>query len=81
MFRENGNLMIINPGSIGLPFYKDEVGSYKYPACAEYAMVTASINDFRVEFRRNRYSLRALKDAVRESGMPDPDWWTKDWLQ
>jgi putative phosphoesterase len=80
MIRKFGTSMVINPGSVGLPFYTDEAGRSKNPAWAEYAMITISSSGLRVELRRKRYNLRSLEKAVRRSGMPNPDWWLQDWL-
>jgi putative phosphoesterase len=80
MIRKFGNSIIINPGSIGLPFVFNEAGRAWNPTWAEYAMVTLTRDDMKVELRRSRYSLAALKTAVHSSGMPDPDWWLNDWV-
>jgi putative phosphoesterase len=80
MVRKFGTSMVINPGSIGLPFYLDAAGKPKNPTWAEYAMLTSTSGDLRVELRRTRYDIRNLREAVKESGMPDPDWWMQDWV-
>ena len=80
MVRRFGSSVVINPGSVGLPYYFDAAGAAKNPAWAEYAMVTVSGDDLKVEMRRTRYSLDALRDAVRGSGMPEPEWWLSDWV-
>jgi len=81
MVRKLGRSIIINPGSVGLPYLTDESGRARNPVWAEYAMVTSTTDDLRIELRRSKYSLAALKDTVRKSGMPDPDWWLRDWIQ
>ncbi len=81
MVRKFGRPTVINPGSVGLPFLIDEAGRTWNPAWAEYAMVTSTADDFRVELRRRRYGLDSLKDAARRSGMPDSVWWLRDWVQ
>ena len=80
MVRKLGRSIVINPGSVGLPFLMDESGRAWNPAWAEYAIVTSTADDLRIELHRSRYSLAALKDAVRKSGIPDPDWWLRDWI-
>ena len=80
MVREFGGSLIINPGSVGLPFYKSVSGRVVNPAWAEYAVLGFSDNNLSVELRRTRYSRKDLEDAVLESGMPEPRWWLKDWV-
>jgi len=80
MVRKLGTSMVINPGSIGLPFFRDTLGRFKNPAWAEYAMVTSSSSELKVELRRRKYSRSSLERAARRSGLPDPDWWLADWV-
>jgi predicted phosphodiesterase len=80
MIRSYGASMVINPGSIGLPIYKDEDGRFKNPAWAEYASVTSTSSGLNVELRRKRYSLCSLENVVRGCSLPDPDWWLADWM-
>ncbi len=81
MLRKFGRTVVFNPGSVGLPIHYDEAGRARNPAWAEYAVVTSTADDFRVELRRCRYGLDSLKDAALRSGMPDPIWWLRDWVQ
>ncbi len=74
------NSLIINPGSVGLPFEKDPSGRARNPAWAEYAVVTLDGGELKVELGRVRYSLSKLSAIVRKSGMQDPDWWLADWF-
>ncbi|HYA55842.1 MAG TPA: metallophosphoesterase family protein [Nitrososphaerales archaeon] len=80
MVRKFGTSLIINPGSVGLPFYEAADGRVMNPVWAEYAVLTTSGDDLRVELRRERYSKHDLKAAVTRSGMPDPEWWLRDWI-
>jgi putative phosphoesterase len=80
LVRKLGRSIIINPGSVGLPYLMGESGRTWNPAWAEYAIVISAADDLRIELHRSRYSLAALKDVVRKSGMPDPDWWLRDWV-
>jgi predicted phosphodiesterase len=80
MIRRYGPSMVINPGSVGLPIYKDENGRFMNPVWAEYALVTSTFTGLNVELRRKRCSLRSLENAVRGCGLPDPDWWLADWV-
>jgi putative phosphoesterase len=80
MVRRLGGSMIINPGSVGLPFEKDSAGRFRNPARAEYSILTIEGQELGVELCRARYGLEELEKAVRRSGMPDPDWWLADWF-
>jgi predicted phosphodiesterase len=80
MVRKFGTSIVINPGSIGLPFFRDRLGRFRNPTWAEYAMVTTSSSDLKVDLRRKKYSLRSLEKVVRRSGLPNPDWWLADWV-
>ena len=80
MIRKFGDSLIINPGSVGLPFLKASNGKVMNPAWVEYAVLTFSGDDLNVELRRQRYNKRDLKNVVQKSGMPDPEWWLRDWL-
>jgi predicted phosphodiesterase len=79
MFRRFFNSLVINPGSIGLPFRIEPLGRVRSPSKAEYALVSSCDGALSVEFVSVRYSLSELRRAVRNSGMPDPDWWLSDW--
>ncbi len=79
MVRKLGGSLVINPGSVGLPYIFDEAGGAINPAWAEYAIITSSASDLHVDLRRSKYSLSSLKESVQKSGMPDPAWWMKDW--
>lgn len=78
MFRRFRSSIVLNPGSIGLPFEKDSTGRIRNPARAEYAIVSHD-KSLGVELLSVPYSLRHLKVAVRSSGLPNPDWWLSDW--
>jgi putative phosphoesterase len=80
MVRKFGSSLIINPGSVGLPYFKAADGRVANPLWAEYAVLTSSRDGLRAELRREKYSRRNLTAAVMGSGMPDPRWWLKDWV-
>ena len=81
MFRHLGSSLIINPGSVGLPYEKDAAGMFRNPTWAEYAIVSLGDKRLKVELCRVPYSLAKLAKAVRASGMPNQDWWLADWFQ
>jgi predicted phosphodiesterase len=75
MMRPFGRSIVMNPGSVGLPFEHIGDGRFRNPPWAEYAMVSHG----RVEFRRVPIDVRAVTSAALESGMPHGGWWVKDW--
>ena len=82
MIRRWRNSMVVNPGSVGLPFEERADGTTRNPAWAEYAMVALGERaGLGVELRRVSYSLSELAHAVKGSGMPDPEWWLADWVE
>ncbi|HEX9069161.1 MAG TPA: metallophosphoesterase family protein [Ktedonobacterales bacterium] len=83
MLRRYRNALIINPGSIGLPF--DALPPFepvRNPAWAEYALIEAGAGGaLDVRLCRAPYDGAAFVAAARASGMPSPDWYVADWVQ
>ncbi len=77
--RHYNQAMLINPGSVGLPFERLGDGLDHRPPWAEYAVITAEQGRVSVDLRRTPIALTQLRDAVMHSGMPDPKWWLQDW--
>lgn len=76
MLRRHGEVMLINPGSVGLPYQTSRAtGEVRHPAWAEYAVVDANAGSLRVEFRRVPIDLTALVEAALSCGMPHAEWW------
>ncbi len=79
MFRRFRRSIVVNPGSVELPFQKDSSGRLRNPARAEYAIVRFVGKSVTLELKSVPYSLRDLESAVRNSGIPNSDWWLSDW--
>ena len=77
--RHYNQALLINPGSVGLPFERLGEGVDHRPAWAEYAIITAERGRVSVDLRRTPIELAKLRDSVMHSGMPDPKWWLQDW--
>jgi predicted phosphodiesterase len=71
-FRES---VVINPGSVGMPFEQTAAGQFRNPPWAEYAIVEGT----EVEFRRVPVDVGAVTESALASGMPNAGWWVKDW--
>ena len=75
MLRRHGASLVINPGSVGMPFEHAAGGTFRNPPWAEYAIV----EDGRVEFHRVPVDVGAVTETALASGMPNAAWWIKDW--
>jgi putative phosphoesterase len=80
--RLHGTTLIVNPGSVGLPFNSwPPNGAVQMSPWAEYAILTVEDGCISTELRRAPYDIPALLELARESGMPHPDWWGEQWLE
>jgi predicted phosphodiesterase len=79
LFRRFRGSIVVNPGSVGMPFQEDSSGRVRNPTRAEYAIVSLIGKSFDLEFLSVPYSKAELEKAVRESGLPNADWWLSDW--
>jgi hypothetical protein len=71
--------LIVNPGSVGLPFRDWLPRRVRIARWAEYAVVTADAGRVSVDLRRTAYDVEALLHVCRESGVPHADWWIDCW--
>lgn len=80
MLRRHGQSLVVNPGSVGLPFDRvPPLPPVRNAIWAEYAILTIDGERVSVDLRRVPFELAALRRAARESGMPHADWWAADW--
>ena len=77
LVRRYRDMLIINPGSVGLPFEQAETA--RNPAWAEYAILTADNGTLGIELRRVPVDVAAIRRAILASGMPHAEWLAKDW--
>jgi putative phosphoesterase len=75
MLRRFRQSLVINPGSVGMPFEQTAPGSFRNPPWAEYAIVDGTD----VEFHRVPVDVGAVTETALASGMPNAGWWVKDW--
>jgi putative phosphoesterase len=82
LVRVHGSTLIVNPGSVGLPFHSwpPPNGEIRMSPWAECAIVSVTNGLVSTELRRVPYDVRPLLDAAVESGMPHARWWTNCWL-
>ena len=77
--RHYNQALLVNPGSVGLPFERLGEGVDHRPPWAEYAVIPTQDGRVSVDLRRTPIDLAALRHSVMNSGMPDPKWWLQDW--
>ncbi len=73
------NRLVVNPGSVGLPYEISPDGANRNPPWAEYAILHHDANSLNVEFRRVPIDPQAMIDALLSSGMPYADVLAKGW--
>ncbi len=81
MLRRYRDVLLLNPGSVGLPFDPiPPADDARNPAWAEYAIVESGPRgELAIELRRVPFDLAALRAAVERSGMPHAAWFISDW--
>ena len=80
MVRHFDGLLMVNPGSVGLPFARQEAVMRISP-WAEYAIVDGERGRLSVELRRTPFDVDSLLELIRKSGMPHADWWAGLWFK
>ena len=78
MLRRHGDAILVNPGSVGLPFRRKGTLMQIAP-WAEYGVVTAEDGRLAVELRRTSFDSERFADLIRRSGMPHAEWWADLW--
>ena len=71
--------LLVNPGSVGLPFLSWWPQRVTVAPWAEYAVLTTGEGTVRVELRRTSFDVEAFLRLSRGSGMPHAEWWADCW--
>ncbi|HQY91792.1 MAG: metallophosphoesterase family protein [Caldilinea sp.] len=80
MVRRHRHRLIVNPGSVGLPFALRRDGSVYNPPWAEYALIDyRAPGEVEVSLRRTAVEIDRIIQATLASGMPMADRWLADW--
>ena len=80
MMRQHKGIMLINAGSVGMPFEQALfVHAPRYLPWAEYAIVTCENDVISVDLRRVPVSVEALIYAAKHSGFPDASDGVRNW--
>jgi len=79
--RRYHDALLLNPGSVGMPFRVPRGGAVYSPSLAEYALLTVVNGQPNVNLRRVRYDLDSLRALGEASDMPQWEWWFGRWRQ
>jgi putative phosphoesterase len=79
LVRRWGSSLIVNPGSVGLPFLSWWPERVRVAPWAEYGIVDADDGRLHVDLRRTTFDVAAFLRSSRSSGMPHADWWADCW--
>jgi predicted phosphodiesterase len=72
--------LLVNPGSVGLPFLEWPVAAARVCRWAEYGVLDYDGDGkVDVQLRRTPYDAEAFIRYALESGVPHADWWTSSW--
>ena len=81
MMRQHKGIMLINTGSVGMPFEQALfVHSPRYLPWAEYAIINCEQEVVSVELKRVPVSVDKLIEAANTSSLPDATVWMKNWM-
>ena len=78
MLRFFGETMLVNPGSVGLPF-GGKGHNRLMPPQAQYALIEVAQRTVSVNFYTVAYDGEQLKHAILNSGMPHAEWYASLW--
>lgn len=72
--------LLVNPGSVGLPFRGVPLGETQFISpWAEYALVRIDGGRVSVDLRRTRYDVEGMLQQTIESRAPHAVWWAETW--
>jgi predicted phosphodiesterase len=76
--RLDGSIMV-NPGSVGLPFRQWWPKEVRIAPWAEYGLLGFENGRVKIDLRRTTFDVDALLQDAKDSGMPHASWWAKSW--
>jgi predicted phosphodiesterase len=79
MLRRHEDTVLLNPGSVGLPFARPAPLMQISP-WAEYGLLTVDDARLRVELRRTAFDVEAHVRSILASAMPLAQWWAGLWV-
>lgn len=81
LIRRFEEAVIVNPGSVGLPFREWWPRPVRISPWAEYGIVRSGDGRLSIELRRSPYDVDAFLAMSLESGMPHAEWWADCWVR
>jgi putative phosphoesterase len=81
MLRRFEESVIVNPGSVGLPFREWWPRPVRISPWAEYGVVAGDDGNLSIDLRRTTYDVEAFLAMSLESGMPHAEWWADCWVR
>jgi predicted phosphodiesterase len=81
MIRRHRSALVVNPGSVGLPFEQLDSGEAWSPPYAEYAVLESDETRLSVTLCRLPIDVQRLAAAARETEQPHNEWWISHWLR
>ncbi|GCE21457.1 metallophosphoesterase family protein [Dictyobacter kobayashii] len=80
MFRRFRDILVLNPGSVGLAMDRvSPISDIRQPAFAEYAIIECNRTSLQVELHRVAFDLQEFLRVMNSSGMPHAAWWAGYW--
>ena len=79
MIRRFEKSVIVNPGSVGLPFVEWWPRPVRIAPWAEYGILTSDDEKLSMELRRTAFDVKGFLEMSRASGMPHAEWWADCW--
>jgi putative phosphoesterase len=79
MVRRHQGTLLVNPGSVGLPF-AGQAPVMRISPWAEYGVLEVEDGRLSIELRRTSFDVEAHLELIRRSGMPHAEWWAGLWL-
>ena len=79
LLRRHGESVLVNAGSVGLPFRRRRVGVMQISPWAEYCVISAGPGHLAIDFRRTAFDVDGFKRSVLRSEMPHAERWAALW--
>jgi predicted phosphodiesterase len=79
MVRRLDGVLMVNPGSVGLPFRQWWPREVRIAPWAEYGLLGFENGRVAIDLRRTTFDVDALLALAKESGMPHASWWAQSW--
>lgn len=82
MFRRYQDAVLLNPGSVGLPYETMRPDAFERNVpWAEYALLSRETGRLAIELCRVPLDISAVKQAAFDCEMPHADWWAGEWSE